>query len=107
MYEGNYDYIFGEKASQDINLIPLSNNTVGRRINVMFNWVEKQLIKHVTNNSFYSLQIDESTDIQGLCQLLVFICYIFNHASYDELLFCKSIIRGTSTEIFNTLNQMV
>ncbi|XP_026821623.1 zinc finger BED domain-containing protein 5-like [Rhopalosiphum maidis] len=71
--------MFGDKSSKDVEMIPLSNDTV----------------EH------------ESTDVQGLCQLLVFIRYIWNNGPHEDMLFCEPIIRGTSEEIFNTLDSYV
>eukprot|EP00102_Acyrthosiphon_pisum_P013648 XP_008183307.1 PREDICTED: zinc finger BED domain-containing protein 5-like [Acyrthosiphon pisum] len=62
--------MFGDKSSKDVEMIPLSNDTVERRINEMSQWTEDELIQRVRKSSFFSLQLDESTDVQGLCQLL-------------------------------------
>lgn len=48
--------------------------------------------------------MDESTDVQGLAQLLVFVRYIWNNKSHEDILFCELIIRGTSDEIFKTID---
>ncbi|KAL4108255.1 hypothetical protein QTP88_018486 [Uroleucon formosanum] len=99
--------MFGDKSSKDVEMIPLSNDTVGRRINEMSQWTEDELIQRVCKNSFFSLQLDESTGVQSLCQLLVFIRYIWNNGPHEDMLFCEPIIRGTSEEIFNTLDSYV
>lgn len=99
--------MFGDKFSKDVEMIPLSNDTVTRRINDMSQWTENQLIERASKSRFFSLQLDESTDVQGLCQLLVFIRYIWNNAPHEDMLFCEPIIRGTSEEIFNTLNTYI
>lgn len=64
--------MFGEKEGKEIERIPLSNNTVARRIGEMAEWVEDELIRRVVGSKYYTLQLDESTDVQGLSQLLVF-----------------------------------
>ncbi|KAL4126484.1 hypothetical protein QTP88_010706 [Uroleucon formosanum] len=87
--------MFGDKSSKDVEMIPLSNDTVERRINEMSQWTEDELIQRVRKSSFFSLQLDESTDVQGLCQLLVFIRYIWNNGPHEDMLFCEPIIRGT------------
>ncbi|XP_016656127.1 zinc finger BED domain-containing protein 5-like [Acyrthosiphon pisum] len=73
----------------------------------MSQWTEDELIQRVRKSSFFSLQLDESTDVQGLCHLLVFIRYIWNNGPHEDMLFCEPIIRGTSEEIFNTLDSYV
>lgn len=59
--------ILGEKSSQKMISILLSNDTVTRRIKVMSSDVENQLILKVKQSKWFSLQVDESTDITKLC----------------------------------------
>jgi hypothetical protein len=55
--------MFGHKFLKYIDLIPLSNDTVGRRINDMAGNVESQLIERIKQSPYYALQIDETTDV--------------------------------------------
>jgi hypothetical protein len=50
--------MFGVKLSKDIDLIPLSDDTVTRRINDMAKNIESEIISRIKGSSFYSLQID-------------------------------------------------
>ncbi|XP_076019068.1 LOW QUALITY PROTEIN: zinc finger BED domain-containing protein 5-like [Genypterus blacodes] len=59
-----------EKIAKQLNLVPLSNDTVSRRIGAMADDVKKTLIGHIKNRSFYSIQLDETTDVAGLANLL-------------------------------------
>uniref|UniRef100_A0A8C4X858 HAT C-terminal dimerisation domain-containing protein n=1 Tax=Erpetoichthys calabaricus TaxID=27687 RepID=A0A8C4X858_ERPCA len=93
--------MFGEKEVKEIERIPLSNNTVARRIDEMAEWAEDELIRRVVCSKYYTLQLDESTDVQGLSQLLVFVRYIWQNDAHEDILFCKPISRGTAEEIFN------
>jgi hypothetical protein len=34
-------------------------------------------------------QLDESTDVVGLAQLLVYVCYIYGGSIKEDILFCK------------------
>jgi len=61
------------------------------------------VIEKVNLSRWFSLQLDESTDIQGLSQMIVFVRYIWMNESHEGFLCCKPIIRGTIDEIFNTL----
>ncbi|KRY26810.1 Zinc finger BED domain-containing protein 5 [Trichinella spiralis] len=70
--------MFGDTYLKKIELIPLSNDT-----------------------------LDESTDIQGLFQLIVFILFVWNSEPHEDILFCEPIIRGTSEEIYETLDAYV
>ena len=44
----------------------------------------------------FALQLDESTDVSGLAQLIVFVRYITNGKPEEELLMCASLL-GTCT----------
>ena len=54
---------FGDKSKKEIELIPISNNTATHRIDEMSQWVENLVIERVIKSAFFSLQLDESTDI--------------------------------------------
>ncbi|XP_036358063.1 zinc finger BED domain-containing protein 5-like [Octopus sinensis] len=70
-------------------------------------WIENQVIERIRGNLFFSLQLDESTDIQGLCQLLIFVRYTWNFVPHEDMLFCEPVSRSTSDEIFNTVNTYI
>lgn len=54
-------------------------------------------------STHFALQLDESTDVEGLSQLMVFVRYFFKADVNEEMLFCEPIMRGTSKEIFDKL----
>ncbi|XP_076054451.1 zinc finger BED domain-containing protein 5-like [Oratosquilla oratoria] len=85
----------GEKVAGDLDTIPLSNDTVRRRIHDIADDIRCQLIERVKNVR-YALQIDESTDISNSAQLLVFIRYSFDGRLHEDMLFC-STLEGTCT----------
>ncbi|CAK1554369.1 unnamed protein product [Leptosia nina] len=96
--------MFREK---EIERIPLSNNTVARRIDEMAEWTEDELIQRMINSKYYSLQLDKSTDVQGLSQLIVFVRYIWQEDVHEDILFCKPITRGTAEVIFNVIDSHI
>ena len=85
--------MIGEKAAKQLNLISLSDNTVKRRIDDMAEDVLKQLVSRIRASRFYALQIDESTDISSLANMLAFVRY-----EHD------GEIHTTAETIFETLN---
>ena len=97
--------MIGEKAAKQLNLISLSDNKVKRRIDDMAEDVLKQLVSRIRASRFYALQIDESTDISSLANLLAFVRYEHDGEIHEDVLFCKHLPSHTTAEtIFETLN---
>ena len=58
----------GDKVTEEIKEIPLSADTICRRISEMSQHTKCQLIDRVKQRK-YALQLDESMDVSGLAQL--------------------------------------
>jgi hypothetical protein len=100
--------MFGEDFAKKVQSIPLSNTTVKRRIDEMADNVENQLIKKIKSSDYYSIQIDETTDISKCAQLLTYVRFIDNNQMKEEMLFCRELDSNTTgEEIFNCLNEYV
>ena len=53
----------------------------------------------------FALQLDESKDISGLSQLLVFICFIHNKKIIEQFLCCQEMsMRTTDEDIFKIVD---
>ena len=52
--------------------------------------VLKQLLLCIQVSEFYALQLHESTDVAGLEQLLLYVCYLYR-GSIKEDIFCKPL----------------
>uniref|UniRef100_A0A3P9L4Q1 DUF4371 domain-containing protein n=1 Tax=Oryzias latipes TaxID=8090 RepID=A0A3P9L4Q1_ORYLA len=100
--------LFGGKAGDEINRIPLSNDTVQRGIKAMAENVEHQLVTHLHQSQFFSLQLDESIDLGNEANLLCFVRYIYAGGLHDEFLFCRSLPTKTTGEaIFHSHNDFI
>ncbi|XP_026093452.1 zinc finger BED domain-containing protein 5-like [Carassius auratus] len=98
----------GEKARKQLNLISLSDNTVERRINEMADDITQKLVKNIRESPFYALQLDESTDIANLSNLLAFVRYVHNGELQEDFLFCKPLpAQSTAQAIFDILNAFI
>ncbi|XP_063785805.1 zinc finger BED domain-containing protein 5-like [Pseudophryne corroboree] len=97
--------MFGEKYEQEILKIPLSDNTISRRILDMSEDVESQVITKIKEANVFAFQLDESTDITGKAQLLAFSRFVCNEEFIEQFLFCKILPETTKgQDIFDVVN---
>jgi len=94
---------------QDLKIkksVPLSNDTVSKRIDKMADDVEKKLVNSLRKSDF-TLQIDESTVTDNKAILLAYVRFINNNKEFvEELLFAKSLITDTKgSSIFQMVNE--
>ncbi|KAI6656026.1 hypothetical protein LOD99_1760 [Oopsacas minuta] len=91
--------ILGDSAEKKLVSLPLSNDTIKRRITDMADDVEQQVVAEILGaplNTF-SIQLDESTDVSS-AQLLVFARYIKDGDFKEEFLFCHCSETATKGE---------
>ncbi|XP_008178224.1 protein FAM200B-like [Acyrthosiphon pisum] len=93
----------GEAYANDLKSIPLSDNTVSRRISNISDDILKQLLNRLRSN--YFAMLDESTDISNFSQLLVYVRYIYKEDILEDFLFCQTLNgRTTGNDIFTLIN---
>ncbi|CAH2015830.1 unnamed protein product [Acanthoscelides obtectus] len=86
--------VLHKPASDIIKRIPLSNNTVERRIDEMSCDIESFLCNYLQTTHF-SIQLDESTLPDNAALLLAYVRFIMNQEIYEELLFARTLIIDT------------
>lgn len=86
----------GEKAAKQLKLVPISNDTVSRRIQTMADNVKKTLTECIKRSQYYSLQLDETTDVADLANLLVYVRYECDGAAQEDFLFCQPLETRTT-----------
>ena len=66
--------VLGEEAAVKLKSVPLSNNTVKKRIEEMSVDIADQVIsERKDSKNVFSIQLDESTDVTNNAQLLVYV----------------------------------
>ena len=97
--------IIGEAAASKLQIVSLSNDTITRQIVEMSNDIEHQLLEKIKFNPYYSIPLDESTDVSKAALLLVFVRYCADGNIHNDLLFCKELfMRTTRNEVMRCFN---
>ncbi|XP_056126207.1 zinc finger BED domain-containing protein 5-like [Rhinichthys klamathensis goyatoka] len=97
--------MLGEAAAAKFDAIPISDNTIQRRISDMACDVKEQVLDCVRESPFHAIQLDESTDVAHCAQLMVYVRFIKEHSVQEDFLFCVSLpARTTADELFKALN---
>ncbi|XP_040583539.2 protein FAM200C-like [Lepeophtheirus salmonis] len=88
--------MLGKAAEDKFSQIPLSNDTISSRINDMSNDILAQVVADlISSPAKFSLQLDETTDVSNLSQLVVFVRYMKEDVIKEYFLFCKSLTTTT------------
>jgi hypothetical protein len=66
---------------------------------------KEQLVRRIRGSPCFGIQLDESTDVAGLAQLIVFVRGIFQDEVFEDFLFRKTLKTSTKSEdIFKLLD---
>ena len=99
--------MIGESAAIKLKAVPLSNNTISRRIDKILDDINDQLVAKMRGNEF-SLQLDEATTSTSNkdAYLICYVRFIDNDDNIvEDLLFCKPILKNCRAhELFAILN---
>ena len=89
--------VCGEEASKIITTVPLSDNTVQRRIIEFSNDVKDQIVIKLKKSTFFSLQLDEWAEVTRFSQLLAYRYIRFADNDIEEhFLFCQPLSTKTT-----------
>ncbi|GFY35708.1 protein FAM200A [Trichonephila clavipes] len=95
--------MFGDNFAKELQSIPLSNDTVSRRIDDIAEDVEQQLFGKMRDKLF-SIQLDEATDSNKDDYFIAYVRFWDGMSAVEELLFCKPIkLKATAIALFDIL----
>ena len=97
----------GEASAAKLDAIPMSNNTIQRRISDMAADVKEQVLDAIRKSPFFSIQLDESTDVANCAQLMVYVCFIKELGVQEEFLFCHPAHRSRGAHAHAATRQRV
>ncbi|XP_060868539.1 SCAN domain-containing protein 3-like [Metopolophium dirhodum] len=86
------EVVLGKQAVKKLKEIPMSANTIKRRIEEMADDIENQVITMMKNSPFYSIQLHESTDVSNKVLLLCFVRVEYGGGLQEELLCSLKIL---------------
>ena len=75
---------------------PISRNTVKNRVMVMNANIASKLRKDLAGCDFFSICLDETTDITSSAQLAIFARYSSGHEMHEELLSLETLSSNTT-----------
>ncbi|KAM4016978.1 general transcription factor II-I repeat domain-containing protein 2B-like [Anomaloglossus baeobatrachus] len=87
-----------EEMAKCFESVSLSHQTVARRISVMDEYVTQKVHEAVKNCTYFSLAVDEKTDITGTNQLIVCIRTVDDDFNISEELLHLMPLQGTTKD---------
>lgn len=90
------EIMLGKQEANKLKSIPLSDNTIERRINDMAGDIREQLVEKLKKSPHFALQFDESTDVADCAQFVVFVRFEADESINEDILFCKALPANTT-----------
>ncbi|KAL2766003.1 protein FAM200A [Daubentonia madagascariensis] len=100
--------IFDDKSADKLRTIPLSDNTISRRICTIAKHLEAMLITRLQSGIDFAIQLDESTDTASCPTLLVYVRYVWQDDFVEDLLCCLNLNSHiTGLDLFTELEKCI
>ena len=82
----------------------MSNDTIKFRIHEKSENIKSKVISKINSSPVFALQLDETTDVSNLSQLLVYIRYVADQRINEEFLFCQPLeTTSKAADVFQVL----
>ena len=96
--------VLGEKTSQTMKQILLSNDTIKSRIQDMSDDIKSKVLSKIDSSPVFALQLDETTDVSNLSQLLDYVRYVADERINEQFLFCQPLeTTSKAVDVFQML----
>ena len=96
--------VLGEKASQTMKQISLSNDAINFQIHKMSDNIKSKVLSKIDSSPVFAFQLDESTGISNLSQLLVYVRYVADERINEKFLFCQPLeTTSKAVDVFQML----
>ena len=96
--------MLGQEAADEFSKVPLSDNTISRRITDISHNIEN-VLSEILKCTNFALQVDESTYITGKALLLAFARFENEWKTVENVIFSKELPETTKgQDIFNLVS---
>lgn len=96
--------MLGDAAAKLVSAVPLSDNTVQRRITDMAGNIENTLFIRLCMCDMFALQLDKSTDVTKKATMLVFVRFIWENQLLEDFLFSCELMHTSAEDIFQAVD---
>jgi hypothetical protein len=97
--------MLGEGAEKEISVVPLSNDTISRRIDDMSSDIQRNVAEKVFDGRIFALKLDESTDISKKFQSLSYIRSVEEVSIIEQFFSCTELLStSTGSDIYNSIS---
>ena len=99
---------FQEKLMSTLGSIPLSDNTMSRRLELVAADISAQIMEDLSSSPYFTIALDESTDVAKNAQLLLYARFEAGLEMKDELLAVLTLETTCSGEdIYNAVKEFL
>jgi hypothetical protein len=100
------EILHGKKYADELKFLPLSNDTVSKRIREISDDMLEQLLERIRKAPNLQFNLTNQQTFPVLGQLLIDVRYCFENRVHKDLLFCQPLEgRTTGEDIFVKLNE--